>query len=47
MHIFEMAQNASIAFRVGSSYKEGLNPHAYFQNGPKWRYCIEGRVISK
>ncbi len=27
MHTFKMAQNASIAFRVGSSYKEKLEPH--------------------
>jgi hypothetical protein len=26
MHIFEMAQNAGIAFKLGSSYKESLNP---------------------
>jgi hypothetical protein len=27
MRTFEMAQNAGIAFRVKSSFKEGLKPH--------------------
>jgi hypothetical protein len=35
MRTFEMAQNASIAFTVGSSYKEGLNLTCVVSKWPK------------
>jgi hypothetical protein len=35
MRTFEMAQNAGIAFRVGSSYKEGLKPTCVLSKWPK------------
>jgi hypothetical protein len=35
MRIFEMAQNAGIAVRVGSSYKEGLNPTCVLSKWPE------------
>jgi hypothetical protein len=35
MRIFKMAQNAGIAFRVGSLYKESLNPTCVLSKWPK------------
>ncbi len=35
MRPFEVAQNAGIAFRVGSSYKESLNPTCVLSEWPK------------
>jgi hypothetical protein len=46
MRTFEMAQNASITFRVGSSYKEGLNPTCVLSKWPKMQVLIAFRVGS-
>ncbi len=45
MRTFEMAQNASIAFRVGSLYKKSLNPTCVLSKWPKMQVLHLGQVF--
>jgi hypothetical protein len=45
MRTFEMAQNAGIVFKVGSSYKEGLNPTCVLSKWPKMQVLHLGQDL--